>query len=186
MSGRIRQRFEQILSLFRHHRLDSDLSEELAAHLQMAVEDVSSIRSMDQVFDTELLNRNTQMTLFAAFAVLALALASVGLYGVLSYAVAQRTSEIGVRIALGAQRATVVGEVVCKGLQVVALGLVLGLVGAFALTRLLTSFLFGVQPTDPATFAAVSALLLFVAILASYVPVRRAASGDPVSALRAE
>jgi predicted permease len=149
-------------------------------------EPVSSIRSMDQIFDAELLNRNTQMTLFSAFAALALVLASVGLYGVLSYTVAQRISEIGLRMALGAQRANVVGEVVRKGLLLAILGVMLGLAGALALTRLLTSFLFGVQPTDPATFAAVSALLLFVAILASYVPARRAASIDPVSALRAE
>jgi ABC-type antimicrobial peptide transport system permease subunit len=89
-------------------------------------------------------------------------------------------------MALGAQRATVVGEVVRRGLVLVVLGVMLGLAGAFALTRTLTSFLFGVQPTDPATFAAVSALLLFVALLASYVPARRAASVDPVTALRAE
>jgi putative ABC transport system permease protein len=164
----------------------------LSASVRRAVWDVdpdqpvSSIRSMDEIFDAELLNRNTQMTLFSAFAALALVLASVGLYGVLSYTVAQRTSEIGLRMALGAQRATVVGEVVRKGLLLVALGFMLGLAGAFALTRLLTSFLFGIQPTDPATVAAVSALLLFVAILASYIPARRAASVDPVSALRAE
>jgi putative ABC transport system permease protein len=164
----------------------------LSASVRRAVWDVdpdqpvSSIRSMDEIFDAELLNRNTQMTLFSAFAALALVLASVGLYGVLSYTVAQRTSEIGLRMALGAQRATVVGEVVRKGLLLVALGFMLGLAGAFALTRLLTSFLFGIQPTDPATVAAVSALLLFVAILASYIPARRAAGVDPVSALRAE
>jgi ABC-type antimicrobial peptide transport system permease subunit len=100
--------------------------------------------------------------------------------------VAQKTSEIGLRMALGAQRANVVGQVVCKGLVLAALGIMLGLAGALALTRLLTSFLFGVLPTDLATFAEVSGLLLFVAVLASYVPARRAASVDPVSAIRAE
>jgi len=149
-------------------------------------EPVSSIRSMDQIFDAELLNRNTQMTLFGAFAALALVLASVGLYGVLSYTVAQRTSEIGVRMALGAQRVNVVGEVLRKGLLLAVLGVLLGLGGAFALTRLLTSFLFSVQPTDPETFAAVSGLLLLVATAASFVPALRAANVDPVSALRSE
>jgi len=147
---------------------------------------VSSIRSMDQIFDAELLNRNTQMSLFTAFAALALVLASVGLYAVLSYTVEQKTSEIGLRMALGAQRANVVGQVVCKGLLLAALGIMLGLIGAFALTHFLTSFLFGVRPTDPATYAEVSALLLFVAVLASYVPARRAAVVDPVSAIKAD
>jgi predicted permease len=164
----------------------------LSASLRRAVWDVdpdqpvSSIRSMDQIFDAELLNRNTQMSLFTGFAALALVLASVGLYAVLSYTVEQKTSEIGLRMALGAQRANVVGQVVCRGLLLAALGVTLGLIGAFALTRLLTSFLFGIRSTDPGTFAEVSALLLFVAALASYVPARRAAGVDPVSAIKAE
>jgi putative ABC transport system permease protein len=164
----------------------------LSASVRRAVWDVdpdqpvSSIRSMDQVFDTELLNRNTQMALLSAFAALAFVLASMGLYAVLSYTVAQTTSEIGLRMALGARRGSVVGQVVYKGLILAGLGVVFGLAAAFALTRLLTSLLFGVQPTDPATLVAVSALLLFAAAVASYVPARRAASVDPVSALRAE
>jgi hypothetical protein len=105
----------------------------------------------------------------------------VGLYGVLSYTVAQRTQEIGVRMALGAQPAIVVVEVVPGARLLAVSGLVLGLAGAFALTRLLASFLFSVGPTDPATFAAVSLLLLLVAGLASFVPARRAANVDPVS-----
>ena len=147
---------------------------------------VSNIRSMSEVFDAELLNRNTQMTLVAAFAGLALLMASVGLYGVLSYTVAQRTQEIGVRMALGAQPAVVIVEVVRRALLLAASGLVLGLAAALALTRLLASFLFSVGPTDPATFAAVSLLLLLVAMLASFVPARRAANVDPVSVLRTE
>jgi predicted permease len=126
------------------------------------------------------------MLLFGAFAAMTLLLAATGIYSVMSYSVAQRTSEIGLRMALGAPRTAVVGEVVRKGLLLVALGLILGLAGALGLTRTLTSFLFGVQPTDPATFAAVSALLLLVATVASYIPARRAASVDPVTALRAE
>jgi ABC-type antimicrobial peptide transport system permease subunit len=164
----------------------------LAAAVRTAVwevdpnQPVSAIRSMEDVFDAELANRNTQMTLVGFFAVLALVLAAVGLYGVLSYAVTQRASEIGLRMALGAQRDSVVGTVVRSALLLAAIGLALGLVGAFGLTRLLTSFLFSVSPFDPATFAAVSALILLVAVLASYVPARRAAAVDPVSVLRRE
>jgi ABC-type antimicrobial peptide transport system permease subunit len=121
-----------------------------------------------------------------SFAVLALLLASVGLCGVLSYTVAQRISEIGLRMALGAERSNVVGSVLRGALVLAALGIVLGIAFAFGLTRLLSSFLFGVSPTDPATFAGVSAVLLLVTALASYIPARRAASIDPVMALRTE
>jgi ABC-type antimicrobial peptide transport system permease subunit len=110
---------------------------------------------MREVLDSELTSRNTQMTLVGSFAALALLLAAVGLYGVLSYTVAQRTAEIGLRMALGAQTATVVRGVVRSALGLAAIGVALGLVGAFAVTRFLSSFLFGVSPMDPATFAAV-------------------------------
>jgi putative ABC transport system permease protein len=145
---------------------------------------VSNVRSMSQVFEDELLSRNTQMTLVGAFAVLALVLAAVGLYGVLSYTVAQRSAEIGLRMALGAQRGDVVTGIVRGALSLAAAGLVLGLAGAWALTRLLTSQLFSVSPTDPATFVAASLLLVVVTVLASYVPGRRAAGVDPVSVLK--
>ncbi len=131
---------------------------------------VSNIRSMSQIFDAELSNRNTQMTLVGSFAALALLLASVGLYGVLSYDVAQRTSEIGVRMALGAQRAEVIGSIIGRALQLAVVGIALGLAGALALTRVLSSVLFGIAPTDPATFAAVPTLLLVVAVLAPTFP----------------
>ena len=147
---------------------------------------VSSIRRMSDILDAELANRNTQMMLVGLFAAMALLLASVGLYGVLSYDVAQRTREIGLRMALGAQRADVVRAVIGRGVRVAAGGIVLGLASALALTRVLGSLLFGIRPTDPATFAAVSAMILIVALLATYVPARRAASVDPVSALRSE
>jgi len=144
------------------------------------------VRSMDQVFDAELLNRNTQMTLVSALAALALLMAAVGLYGVLSYTVAQRTPEIGVRMALGAQASTVVLEVVRSALFLAASGMVLGVGSAFALTRLLTSWLFNISPADPATFAASALLLGVMALLASYIPAHRSARIDPVSVLRAE
>ena len=144
------------------------------------------VQAMNDVFDAAVGNRTTQLTLVGGFAVLGLLLASIGLFGVLSYTVARRTSEIGLRMALGAQRATVVGSVVRSALLTAVVGLAMGLVGSLALSRLLASSLFGVQPTDPATLAAVSALVLVVALLASYVPARRAADVDPVSALRTE
>jgi putative ABC transport system permease protein len=147
---------------------------------------VSNVRTMNDVFTEELVSRNTQMILVGTFAGLALLLASVGLYGVLSYTVAQRTAEIGVRVALGAQRADVIRGVVRTALVLGAVGIALGIAGALGLTRLLESFLFGVTATDPATFAGVAALLLLVSLVASYVPARRAAGIDPISALRVE
>ena len=147
---------------------------------------VSALRTMDEVFDAELANRNTQLTLVGAFAALALVLAAVGLYGVLSYAVAQRTAEIGLRMALGAQHATVVRAVVRGALALACVGLAVGVAGALALTRLVESFLFGVRATDPMTFAAAAVLLLLVTAAAAYLPARRAANVDPMTALRNE
>jgi predicted permease len=164
----------------------------LAAAVRSAVWDVDSdqpvaqIRSMSEIVDAGLVNRNTQLTLVGAFAVLALVLAAVGLYGVLSYTVAQRTSEIGLRMALGARKSTVVRAVVGGALSLAGLGLVLGLVGALAATRLLQAFLFGVSAVDPLTFGAAIALLLLVTGAAAYVPARRAANVDPMETLRAE
>jgi ABC-type antimicrobial peptide transport system permease subunit len=147
---------------------------------------VSSVRSMREVLDADLTSRNTQMTLVGSFAVLALLLASVGLYGVLSYTVAQRTAEFGLRMALGAQASDVVSGVLRSALVLACIGIALGLAGAFGVTRFLSSFLFGVSPTDPATLGAVAALLVVVTMLASWVPARRAAGVDPMSALRSE
>jgi predicted permease len=164
----------------------------LAAAVRSAVwgvdadQPVASVRSMREVLDAELTSRNTQMTLVGSFAVLALLLAAVGLYGVLSYTVAQRTAEIGLRMALGAQVPTVVRGVVRGALGLAAVGIALGLAGAFGLTRFLSAFLFGVSSSDPATFGAVAVLLVLVTIAASWIPARRAASVDPVSALRSE
>ena len=131
---------------------------------------VSTMRSMDEVFDAEVASRNTQLTLVGAFAALALVLAAVGLYGVLSYAVTQRTAEIGLRMALGARHATVVRGIVRGALVLACVGLALGVVGALALTRVVESFLFGVSATDPMTFAAAAALLLLVTGSSSVPP----------------
>ena len=147
---------------------------------------VSSVRAMREVLDAELANRNTQLTLIGAFAVMALVLAAVGLYGVLSYTVSQSTNEIGLRMALGARQQTVVAAVVRSALGTALIGTGVGLVAAYALTRTIASFLYVVSPTDPVTGAAVAGVLLLVAGLAALVPALRAASVNPMTALRAE
>jgi putative ABC transport system permease protein len=141
---------------------------------------------MSEVVDAELGNRNTQLTLTGAFAVIAVLLAAVGLYGVLSYTVSQSTNEIGLRMALGAEPRTVVGTVVRSALGTAALGVGVGLVAAYALTRTIASFLYGVSPTDPMTVAGVAAVLLLVAALAAFAPARRAATINPMVTLRAD
>jgi putative ABC transport system permease protein len=147
---------------------------------------VSSVRSMSEVVDAELANRNTQLTLAGAFAVIALLLAGVGLYGVLSYTVSQSRNEIGLRMALGAEPDTVVGAVVRSAISAAGLGIGIGLIAAFALTETMASFLYGVSPTDPVTAVAVAGVVLLVSVLAAFLPARRAASINPVVALRVE
>jgi putative ABC transport system permease protein len=146
----------------------------------------SNIRTMDDVFDAELRDRTTQLTLVAAFAILALVMASIGLYGVLSYSVAQRLRDIGVRVALGAGRATVVVETLRGALLLASVGIALGLGVAAGVSRVLQAWLFEVTPLDAATFSATAALLALMALLASAIPAARGASVDPVRVLRAE
>jgi len=126
------------------------------------------------------------MSLLAVFAGLAVFLGAIGIYGVISYGVAQRTRELGIRSALGAARTDLLQLVIREGMTMAGLGLVVGLVAAFGLTRFLQSMLYGVSPTEPATLAVVTALLALVALLACFVPARRAAGVDPVIALRQE
>ncbi len=142
--------------------------------------------SMNKVVGSSYDNRRAVMLLLAAFAGLALFLSSLGIYGVLAYDVSQRTREIGVRGAIGASRGQIVGLILKQGLWKAGLGVVIGLVGAALLSRYMTSLLFGVKPTDPAVYALVSVVLIAVALLASYLPARRAAKIDPLVALRDE
>lgn len=147
---------------------------------------ISNIRTMDQILGEETSSRELGMTLLSIFAGLALLLATLGIYGVLAYFVVQHTQEIGVRMALGAQRKNILGLVLKKGMALTFLGVGIGLAMAFALTRLMASLLYGVGTTDPLTYAMIAGLLTAVAFLACYLPARRATKVDPMVALTYE
>jgi putative ABC transport system permease protein len=147
---------------------------------------VFNVSTMEQTLDQSLVRQRLSMTLLAFLASLALILAAVGIYGVMSYAVTQRTHEIGIRMAIGAQRRDVFKLVIGRGMILALIGVAIGLVGAFALTRLMATMLYGVEPTDPPTFIVIGILLTAVALIACYVPGRRATKVDPLVALRYE
>jgi putative ABC transport system permease protein len=147
---------------------------------------VTRVQTLEKIVAASHSETTFYATLLASFAGLALAMASIGIYGVLSYAVERRTREIGVRIALGAQRKDVLALVVSQGLKLALVGLALGIAAAWAVTRFIETLLYGVKPTDPAVFAGVSLLLLLVAGLASWLPARRATKLDPMTVLRHE
>jgi putative ABC transport system permease protein len=146
----------------------------------------ANIKPMTEVIAQTVAEPRFNMILVSSFAVLALMLSSIGIYGVIGYSVAQRTQEIGVRMALGASRPDVLRLIVSEGVAIGLIGIVLGLIGAFALTRLMSAMLVGVSPRDPITFGAGALVLLLMAVVASFVPALRAARVEPVAALRAE
>jgi putative ABC transport system permease protein len=147
---------------------------------------VADVRTMEQIVTEAAAQPRFNSLLLGLFASMALLLAAAGIYGVMSYSVTQRTHEIGIRIALGAQDGDVLRFVVGQGMAMALAGVGLGLACALALTRVMSSLLYGVSATDPATFAAVALLLTAVALLASYLPARRATKVDPMVALRYE
>ena len=142
--------------------------------------------SMDEIVTKALGDRRFMMTLLVAFAALAFTLAMVGIYGVISYLVTQRTHEVGIRMALGAKPGDILRLILNQGLLLAGVGLLIGIAGAFAATRVLRTLLFGIAPTDPATYISSALLLVAVALVASYIPARRAAKVDPMVALRYE
>jgi putative ABC transport system permease protein len=166
---------EQLIPLLRRtiHEINSDIA-------------INLIKPVGEIVNDANWQRRLWGVLFALFAGIALLLAAVGLYGVMSYLVSQRTREIGVRMALGARGVDVWRLIVGQGLKVVALGVAVGLVAAIALARVMTSLLFGITATDPLTYGGVASLLMIVALVACSVPARRAAKVDPMIALRAE
>jgi putative ABC transport system permease protein len=136
--------------------------------------------------DRLITQRRFNMALLAAFGVLGLVIAAIGIYGVMAYTVSQRTREIGVRLALGATERSIVGAVLGRGLRLTAIGVAIGVTIALALSRLIVGMLYGVTAIDPATFVLVPPLLFAIAALACYIPARRATRVDPVVALRSE
>ena len=172
-------------------RADSDpeaLIPAVRARLQALEPDmqISSFRTMDQLIARRVVRPRFNMLLLGIFAAVALALAAIGIYGVVSYSVANRTREMGIRMALGAGQRDILGTVFRQGMALSSLGIAIGLVGAFGLTRVLSSMLYGVAPTDVGTFGGVAVLLALIAALACYVPAHRATKVDPIIAVKAE
>jgi putative ABC transport system permease protein len=155
----------------------------LAMDKDMPIYEVST---MDQLLSNSVVQPRLNLTLLVTFAALALLLAAVGIYGVMAYTVTQRTHEIGIRMAIGAQSEDVLKQVLAEGARLAVIGLAIGLAGSFAATRLIATMLFGVKPTDPLTFAAVAVILTSVTLAACYIPARRATRVDPMVALRYE
>ena len=147
---------------------------------------IYSPRTMGDIRAESVAPERLNLTLLGIFAGIALVLAIVGIYGVMSYSVTQRTHEIGIRMAIGAQRRDVFKMILGQGMKLALIGIGIGLVGAFALTRLMASMLFGVEPTDATTFGAISVLLTVVALLACFLPGRRATRVEPTVSLRYE
>lgn len=166
----------------------SSLAGAVKSQIQMIDKDlpIDDAKTMQQLLAESVSGRRFNMLLLTVFAMVSLVLAIVGIYGVMSYSVTQRTHEIGIRVAIGAQSRDVFRMVIGQGMMLAMIGITFGLVGAFALTRLMTTMLFGVEPTDPATFVSIAVLLTSVALVACYIPARRATKVNPLLALRYE
>ncbi|HKC85430.1 MAG TPA: FtsX-like permease family protein, partial [Blastocatellia bacterium] len=145
-----------------------------------------NVRPMERIIDDSVAAQRLSTLLFGGFAALALAMAAIGIYGVMSYAVAQRTHEIGIRVALGARTRDVLKLVVTQGMKPALAGIAIGLAASFGLTRLMKSLLFDVSATDPLTFVVITLLLTAIGLLACWIPARRATKVDPMAALRTE
>ncbi len=151
-----------------------------------AEQPLAQMRTMEEILGETYARQRFSTVLMSGFSIIALLLAAIGIYGMLAYSVNERTREIGVRVALGAQPRSIVSMIVGSGLRLVAGGTVVGIAGALALSGLIKGMLFGIQPTDVLTYVAVALLLASVAIVAAWIPARRAARLDPLNALRAE
>jgi len=185
----IAQRYESGVSLIMHTKTDPTNFLAPVRREVQAIEKnlpITDIRPMTELLGNSLYAARMGAGLLGVFGLLALLLAAVGLYGVMAYSVTRRTREIGIRMALGAQKSDVLRLVLYEGMALVGVGILLGLLGAFALTRLLASFLYGVSTTDPSTFISIAVFLAAVALLASFIPARRASKVDPMIALRYE
>jgi putative ABC transport system permease protein len=147
---------------------------------------IFNVRTLNAQLDQVLASQRVAAALISSLGLLALLLAGIGLYGVMAYAVSQRTREIGVRMALGAQGGDVRKLIARRGMALALMGVTFGLLASFALTRVLKSLLFGVSATDPATFVVITVILLIVALLSCWIPARRAAKVDPMTSLRSE
>jgi putative ABC transport system permease protein len=147
---------------------------------------ISRERTMEQVISAAVSRQNFNMVLLTIFAGVALVLAAIGIYGLMSYSVRQRTQEIGIRMALGADRSRMLRLILAEGMKLAGIGVALGLALGYAATRLLAGLLFGVKASDPFTYTIVAAILVTVALAAAYVPARRATAVDPTTALRYE
>jgi ABC-type antimicrobial peptide transport system permease subunit len=173
-------------------RANSDITPSFITSIRDAVQRqnnqnvIANTQTMNEVIADSLGQRRFAMIVLGSFAAAALLLASLGIYGVISYLVGQRTHELGIRVALGASRRQILTLVLGHGLKMALAGVALGLVAAFGLTRLMRTMLYGVGATDPATFASIAVLLTIVAIVACYLPARRATKVDPLTALRTE
>ena len=180
--------FIRFVSFVARTSTPASVAEGIRAEIRRAAPDlpIESTRTMEEAVSTSVAQPRFRMLLLALFAIAATLIATCGIYGLMAYAVAQRRREIGVRMALGAQRRDVLRLVLARALRVVAAGVLLGLGGAFGMTRVLQRFLFGVTPTDPIAFTLVTLALIAIGLTAAWMPARRATRIDPVAALRAE